>query len=138
MAIFATLIKSVIQMSSGKIKFVGICLIGQRMSTVGRRFKNTVEEVDYLLSRYPEARNNDFFLQWIWLKEIMGLNMPDLPWHKYQLYAGKLGTLRRIRQKVQATGKYLPSDKRVLETRQKRRRLRLAKALSSTDFVLVA
>ena len=106
------------------------------MSEKSKKFKSHVEEVEYLLSRYPEARNNDLFLQWVWLKEIIGLNIPDLAWQKFQLYAGKLGSLRRIRQKIQATGRFLPSDKRVLE---KRTRLRMMRLRSPTrDFTVFA
>ena len=94
------------------------------MSVPVKKFRNTVEEVEYILLKYPEARNNDFVLQWFWLKEIVGLNMPDISWQKFQQLAGKLGTIRRTRQKIQGTNKYLPSDKRVLERRKRWRMIR--------------
>ena len=55
------------------------------------KFKGTVEEVEYLLSKYPEAKNNDFYLQWLWLKEIESISLPDIPWRKFQELAGKMG-----------------------------------------------
>lgn len=99
--------------------------------SIVKKFKNTTEEVEYILSKYPEARNNDFVLQWYWLKEIAGLNMPDLPWQKYQQLAGKLGTIRRTRQKIQSLNKYLPSDKRILERRKRWRMMRLRSGVFS-------
>ncbi|MBM3897629.1 MAG: hypothetical protein FJ358_03780 [Thaumarchaeota archaeon] len=95
------------------------------MSLSTKKFRTTTEEVEYVLSKYPEARNNDFVLQWFWLKEVVGLNMPDIPWQKFQQLAGKLGTIRRTRQKIQGINKYLPSDKRVLERRKRWRMIRM-------------
>ena len=43
------------------------------------QFKNTLDEVEHLLAKYPEAKNNDFYLQWVWLKEIMKFDLPDIP-----------------------------------------------------------
>ena len=94
------------------------------MSAPVKKFRNTAEEVEYILLKYPEARNNDFVLQWFWLKEVVGLNMPDIPWQKFQQLGGKLSTIRRTRQKIQGTNKYLPSDKRVLEKRKRWRMIR--------------
>ena len=105
------------------------------MSSTVKKFRNTTEEVDYILSKYPESRNNDFVLQWYWLKEIEGLNMPDLPWHKFQHLGGKLGTIRRTRQKIQSTGKYLPSDKKVLDKRKRWRMIRLRSQFSEVPVV---
>lgn len=103
------------------------------MSAAVKKFKNTTDEVEYILAKYPEARNNDFVLQWYWMKEIAGLNMPDMSWQKFQQLAGKLGTIRRARQKIQGTGKYLPSDKRVLDRRKRWRMIRLS-ARNSSKF----
>ncbi len=50
--------------------------------------------------------------------------MPDIPWQKFQQLGGRLGTIRRTRQKIQGTNKYLPSDKRVLEKRKRWRMIR--------------
>lgn len=105
------------------------------MSSAVRKFRNTAEEVDYILSKYPEARNNDFILQWYWLKEIEGLNMPDLPWHKFQQLGGKLGTIRRTRQKIQSVGKHLPSDKKILDRRKRWRMIRLRSQPSKLPLV---
>lgn len=107
------------------------------MSITARRFKNTVEEVEYILSKYPESRNNDFVLQWYWMKDVAGIKMPDLPWQKFQQLAGKLGTIRRARQKIQGTGKYLPSDKRILDRRKRWRMIRLSMRSSFSEVPAV-
>ncbi len=90
-----------------------------------KKFKSTAEEVEYLLSKYPEAKNNDFYLQWVWLKDIEGLDLPDLPWQRFQQLAGKMGSIRRARQKVQSMGKHLPSDEKILQRRKRWRNIRL-------------
>jgi len=101
------------------------------MANVGeKKFKSTAEEVEYLLSKYPEAKNNDFYLQWfylqwVWLKDIEGLDLPDLPWQRFQQLAGKMGSIRRARQKVQSMGKHLPSDEKILQRRKRWRNIRL-------------
>ena len=89
------------------------------------KFKGTVEEVEYLLSKYPEAKNNDFYLQWLWLKEIESISLPDIPWRKFQELAGKMGSVRRARQKIQGQGKFLPTDKVILDRRKRWRTFRL-------------
>ena len=91
----------------------------------GKKFKSTTEEVEYLLSKYPEAKNNDFYLQWVWLKDIEGLELPDMPWQRFQQLAGKMGSIRRARQKVQSMGKHLPSDEKILQRRKRWRNIRL-------------
>ena len=89
------------------------------------RFKSTTEEVEYLLSKYPEAKNNDFYLQWVWLKDIEGLDLPEMQWRKFQQLSGKMGSIRRARQKVQSMGKHLPSDEKILQRRKRWRNIRL-------------
>lgn len=90
-----------------------------------KKFKSTTDQVEHLLSKYPEAKNNDFYLQWVWLKEIEGLDLPEMPWRKFQQLSGKMGSIRRARQKVQSMGKHLPSDEKILQRRKRWRNIRL-------------
>lgn len=82
----------------------------------------TKDQVLDLLERYPSARNNDFYLQWLWLRHYG--RIPDLPfieWEQIKHFAGRLETVRRVRQKIQNTeGRFLPTDPDII----KRRRLR--------------
>jgi len=89
------------------------------------KFKSTSDEVEFLLSKYPEAKNNDFYLQWVWLREIMRLDLPEIPWRKFQMLAGKMGSVRRARQKIQSQGRLLPTDQRILDRRKRWRMIRL-------------
>ena len=107
-------------------RFNSFMFLHFRMVSVGiKNFKSTTEEVEYLLEKYPDAKNNDFYLQWVWLKEIENLKLPEMPWRKFEQLAGKMGSIRRARQKVQSTGKYLPSDKKIFERRKRWRNIRL-------------
>lgn len=90
-----------------------------------RNFKSTTEEVEYLLEKYPDTKNNDFYLQWVWLKDIEKVDLPEMPWRKFEQLAGKMGSIRRARQKVQSMGKHLPSDKKIFERRKRWRNIRL-------------
>tara|TARA_B100001013_G_scaffold133753_1_gene78415 strand:+ start:1459 stop:1779 length:321 start_codon:yes stop_codon:yes gene_type:complete len=83
------------------------------------QFKNTLDEVEHLLAKYPEAKNNDFYLQWVWLKEIMKFDLPDIPSRQSRDLAGKMCSIRRARQKIQGNGKFLPTDKDILDRRRK-------------------
>jgi hypothetical protein len=80
------------------------------------------EQVLSLLDRYPQTRNNDFYLQWLWLRSYGGLtDLPFLEWDEIRHLSGKFETIRRVRQKVQnEEGKFLPTDPNV----GRRRRIR--------------
>ena len=83
------------------------------------------ELTKYLLEKYPDTKNNDFYLQWVWLKDIEKVDLPEMPWRKFEQLAGKMGSIRRARQKVQSMGKHLPSDKKIFERRKRWRNIRL-------------
>ena len=63
-------------------------------------------------------------MQWVWLKDIEGLELPEMQWRKFQQLSGKMGSIRRARQKVQSLGKHLPSDEKILQ-RKRWRNIRL-------------
>ena len=44
---------------------------------------------------HTQTNDNDFYLQWVWLKDIEGLDLPDMPWQRFQQLAGKKGSIRR-------------------------------------------
>lgn len=81
----------------------------------------TKDQVKYLLERYPPSRNNDFYLQILYLRIFGKLPLPWLDWEKITDFSGKLESIRRVRAKIQnEDGLFLPTDPRILEKRQKR------------------
>jgi hypothetical protein len=84
--------------------------------------KTKKEQTEYLLAKFPGARDNDFYLQYMWLKMFGGIRqpLPFLDWEDITKIGGQLESIRRVRQKIQNVDlKYLPSEK-VLEKRRAR------------------
>lgn len=79
-------------------------------------------QVRYLLEHYPNTRNNDFYLQILWLRYFGGLKeLPFISYGDVFKFSGKLETLRRMRQKIQnESGEFLPTDPTVLKRRLER------------------
>jgi hypothetical protein len=79
------------------------------------------DQVDYLLGKYPETRNNDFFLALLWLKYFSGIDAFKNIWVEEKdvnQVQSKLETVTRIRRKFQHTGYYLPTRPDVIEKRK--------------------
>jgi hypothetical protein len=88
-----------------------------------RNFRTKKEEVEYLLERFPQTRENDFYLQYLWLKVFGKLNLPFIEWSTIKDMSGTLETVSRVRRKIQNEyGKFLPSDD-VRVQRQKKRQI---------------
>ena len=64
-------------------------------------------QVENILKEYPEARNNDFYLCWMWLQIEYGIELPQLSEMQLKELNGKLSTLTRWRRKIQGAGKYM-------------------------------
>src|SRR5579883_2802336 len=88
--------------------------------------KKTKDQVLYLLERYPAARNNDFYLQLLWLKQFGGIvELPWIDWEKIKANSGKLESVRRVRQKIQKEmGLFQPADPGIEARREKQRKVR--------------
>ena len=85
------------------------------------QYRTAKQQVLHLLKNQPQARNNDFYLQWLWLRTFAKVNLPWLQWERFLKYSGKLETVRRVRQKIQnEEGRFLPTDPKIREIRQKR------------------
>jgi hypothetical protein len=66
------------------------------------------------------TRDNDFFLQYIWLKLFGGLDLPYIEWENIK-ESGVVETLSRVRRKIQnEEGKFRASEG-VREHREKKR-----------------
>jgi hypothetical protein len=82
------------------------------------QLRGTKGEVRDLLRRFPDARNNDFYLQWLYLQYYCGIDLPFLNWEKLEEISGRLETVRRVRQKIQNDdGEFLPTDPLILARR---------------------
>ena len=101
----------------------GICFTVLRWSTAGtkntkKKYENrrimmtSKKQVESLLETFPQARNNDFYLCWMWLEQFYGMSLPRLTDKQLKELSGKFSTLTRMRRRIQSKeGKYLPDDK---------------------------
>lgn len=86
-----------------------------------QELKTIKQQVLYILGKYPQSRNNDFYLQWLWLKTFPKISLPWLEWEKFCKVSGKPQTVTRMRRRIQnEEGKFLPTDPEVLRARKKR------------------
>ena len=77
-------------------------------------------KVEELLKRFPETRNNDFYLQLLYAKYVLNLPIPYIEWDQIKNIGGELETVSRCRRKYNEMGLYLPTDSEVLQQRKKR------------------
>jgi hypothetical protein len=79
--------------------------------TILSDFKTKKQQVEFLLDKYPATRDNDFYLQYMWLKIFGNLKLPYIDWNDIRMISGTLETVSRVRRKIQnEEGRYLPSD----------------------------
>jgi hypothetical protein len=78
---------------------------------VVRDFRTKKEQVEYLLEKFPQTRENDFYLQYLWLKIFGKLSLPFIEWNTIKDISGTLETVSRVRRKIQNENcKFLPSN----------------------------
>lgn len=90
------------------------------------KLKTVRDRVEYLLEKYPNARNSDLYLTILYLRKFteLGKYIKYIPYEIIKKYDGIFESIRRARQYVQNTlGKYLPTDERVLRRRRKKERV---------------
>ena len=88
-------------------------------------FKTVKARVEYILRKYPEARNDDRYLWLMYVREFddLGKYISYVPYGVLKK-AVSFGTLVRVRRKLQNDeGKYLPTDPDVIRKRSKRQRI---------------
>lgn len=100
------------------------------MSQLLTELKTKKEQVLYLLEKYPAARDNDFYLEYLWLREFLPngkKHFPFLDWNVIKEVGGQLGSIERVRQKIQNEDKlFLPSPEVQAERRGRAERFRKA------------
>ena len=86
------------------------------------RLKKMKDKVEYLLQKYPNSRNSDFYLIILYIRKFI----PELagffryiPYNIIKKYDGLFESIRRCRQKIQEEGRFLPTDPEVLKRRRK-------------------
>ena len=85
------------------------------------RLRTVKERVEYLLDKYPNTRNSDLYLIILYLRYFteLGKYIKYIPYDVIKKYDGITETIRRMRQKIQEEGRYLPTDPEVLKRRRK-------------------
>lgn len=85
------------------------------------KLRTVKDRVEYLLARYPDARNSDLYLTILYLRKFteLGRYIRYIPYNVIKKYDGVFETIRRTRQKIQEEGRYLPTDPEVLKKRKK-------------------
>lgn len=80
------------------------------------------DQVLALLERYPQTRDNDFYLQLMWLRQFGNLSVaiPYIPFNEIQKLGGSLESVRRVRQKIQNEDGLFPPSLEVQAKRGKR------------------
>ena len=78
--------------------------------------------VEYILEKYPTARNSDLYLTILALRYCtpLGKYIGVIPFNIIKEYDGILEAIRRTRQKLNEQGLYLPTDPAVAERRIKK------------------
>ena len=86
------------------------------------RLRTMKERVEYLLEKYPNARNSDFYLIILYIRKFvpeLAKYIRYIPYNVIKKYDGLFESIRRTRQKIQEEGKYLPTDPEVLKRRRR-------------------
>jgi len=80
------------------------------------KLKTVKERVEYILQKYPNARNSDLYLTIIYLRKFteLGKYIKYIPYEIIKKYDGVFETIRRTRQRIQEEGRFLPTDPNIL------------------------
>jgi len=89
------------------------------MEQLKEKLQNTETCIRYILAHYPEARNNDKLLMLLYWELVDKIQIPKEFRQAFLYKATHPETIRRMRQKIQEQGDYLPRQE-VLEKRRKR------------------
>src|SRR5579875_1174621 len=84
--------------------------------------KKTKDQVLYLLERYPAARNNDFYLQLLWLKQFGGI--VELPWIDWEKIKAK-----KNEERGDAAVRAIDVDKALIDDLEKKDKATIEAAL---------
>jgi hypothetical protein len=90
--------------------------------------------VEYILEKYPTARNSDLYLTILALRYCtsLGKYISVIPFDMIREYDGILEAIRRTRQKLNEQGLYLPTDPDIIERRVKKSK-KIKRAVKALD-----
>jgi len=85
------------------------------------RLRTTKDRVLYILERYPETRNDDRYLWLIYIRLFCPEMSRYIKFIPYSVLknAVQFETIRRVRQRIQEAGLYLPTDPKVAKRRKR-------------------
>lgn len=93
----------------------------EEVDRIVQELKSRKDQVTYLLQKYPDARNHDFLLEWLWLQIFGRFRIPRIHWEVICKFSGALESVRRARQKLQnEEHRFLPTDPKIREIRRRR------------------
>jgi hypothetical protein len=99
------------------------------------KLSNTEMATRYILAHFPEARNNDKLLMLLYWDIIDKIPIPKEFRQTFLHKATPPETIRRMRQKIQEQGEYLPRQE-VLEARRRKQHA-MRQALSPQQKTLI-
>jgi len=90
-------------------------------ANLAQKLKTVKEQVEWLLERYPESRNDDFYLYILYVRHFEPELSRYIEFIPFELIkkSTRFETIRRCRQKIQEEGRYLPTDPKILRKRRK-------------------
>jgi len=96
-------------------------IMSNNIEYLRQKLRTVKERVEYILEKHPNARNSDLYLIILYLRYFteLGKYIKYIPYEVIKQYDGITETIRRMRQKIQEEGRYLPTDPKVLKRRRK-------------------
>lgn len=80
--------------------------------------KTMEDQVRWLLNRFEDTRNNDFYLIILYMKYILHIPIGFIRYSELRDYSGCITTISRVRRHIQNDdGDLLPSDPEIREAR---------------------
>jgi len=92
------------------------------VTEVKNKLETVIDRVRYLMEKYPDARNSDFYLSILYVRRFvpeLARYIGFIPYRVIRKYEGLFESIRRARQKIQEKGELLPTDPEVLKRRRK-------------------
>ena len=88
---------------------------------LAEKLKTVKDRVEWILANHPEARNDDFYLYILYVRTFEPELSKYIDYIPFELIkrSTRFESVRRARQLIQAEGRYLPTDPKVLKKRRK-------------------
>jgi hypothetical protein len=87
----------------------------------GHELDDMQQKLFWIMEKYPETRNNDFYLIWLYLKYVEKLPLPYLSREKLNELSGITETIRRSRQIIQNERHLFPPTRKEVLTRRRQK-----------------